>query len=139
MHRIILIFTLVLGGWGSVSGQAKAPAAIEVHVAGMVCAFCIQGIEKTLLALKDVDSIEIDLKTKVVTVMPKQEGALTDAHIKKAIDDAGYEVSKIVRSAPILSTDQVNTPDQVDTPDRVSTPAAPKPQTLPTDKPAATK
>ncbi len=107
MNRIILGVILMLGGWGSVLGQAKQQAAIEVHVSGMVCAFCIQGIEKTLLALKDVDSIDIDLKTKVVTVIPKQGGTLTDDHIKKAIDDAGYEVSKIVRSARTLSTNEV--------------------------------
>lgn len=108
MYRIILVVTLILGGSSSVLGQTKQQAAIEVHVSGMVCAFCIQGIEKTLLALKDVHSIDIDLKTKIVTVIPKQGGALTNDHIKKAIDDAGYEVSKIVRSARILSTDEVN-------------------------------
>lgn len=132
MYRIILIFTLMLGGLGSVSGQGKAPDAIDVHVDGMVCAFCIQGIEKTLLALKGVDSINIDLKTKVVTVIQAKTGAVSDEHIKKAIDDAGYEVSKIVRSTPALPTEQVNTPDGV------STPGVQKPQTSPTDQPAAT-
>lgn len=107
MRRIILTFLVVLTSWSHVLGQPKQTPSIEVHVAGMVCAFCIQGIEKTLLAIKAVRSIDINLKTKIVTVIPKQVGAITDDHIRKAIDDAGYEVTQIVRSVPALPADEV--------------------------------
>ena len=110
MRRTILICIIGITGWGTVLGQSPQKPTIEVHVAGMVCAFCIQGIEKTLLALKDVDSININLKTKVVTVIQAKPDAVSDEHIRKANDDARYEVTKIVRSGSVLSPPPVTLP-----------------------------
>lgn len=110
MHRIIFVYIVGLLSWSNVVAQPIQTPSIEVHVAGMVCAFCIQGIEKTLLALENVQSIDINLKTKVVTVRPKRMDAVTDDHIRKAIDDAGYEVTKIVRSLSALPSSEVTVP-----------------------------
>ena len=76
-----------------------APAAQQEETAmkktltieGMMCAHCAAHVEKALNALDGVDSVTVDLagKTAVVT------GDVSDEALKKAVSDAGYQVTDI--------------------------------------------
>ena len=76
-----------------------APAAQQEEIAmkktltieGMMCAHCVAHVEKALTALDGVDSVTVDLagKTAVVT------GDVSDEALKKAVADAGYQVTDI--------------------------------------------
>ena len=76
-----------------------APAAQQEETAmkktltieGMMCAHCAAHVEKALNALDGVDSVTVDLagKTAVVT------GDVSDEALKKAVADAGYQVTDI--------------------------------------------
>ena len=76
-----------------------APAAQQEETAmkktltieGMMCAHCAAHVEKALTALDGVDSVTVDLagKTAVVT------GDVSDEALKKAVADAGYQVTDI--------------------------------------------
>ncbi len=76
-----------------------APAAQQEETAmkktltieGMMCAHCVAHVEKALTALDGVDSVTVDLagKTAVVT------GDVSDEALKKAVADAGYQVTDI--------------------------------------------
>ena len=76
-----------------------APAAQQEETAmkktltieGMMCAHCAAHVEKALTALDGVDSVTVDLagKTAVVT------GDVSDETLKKAVADAGYQVTDI--------------------------------------------
>ncbi|MEY4667453.1 MAG: hypothetical protein RL518_152 [Pseudomonadota bacterium] len=70
---------------------------IKVGVKGMVCSFCAQGIKKTLLRKEGVESVDVDLDRKVVTINTKQGSSLTDSEVRESIVDAGYEVLSIDR------------------------------------------
>jgi copper chaperone CopZ len=93
--------------WMVVSGLIAmflfAPVAyadrITVSVKGMVCSFCAQGIKKTFTRKEGVESVDVDLDKKIVTITTKQGAALTDAEVKESIVDAGYEVLSIDRKA----------------------------------------
>jgi len=93
--------------WMVVSGLISmflfAPVAyadrITVSVKGMVCSFCAQGIKKTFTRKEGVESVDVDLDKKIVTITTKQGAALTDAEVKESIVDAGYEVLSIDRKA----------------------------------------
>jgi copper chaperone CopZ len=80
---------------------ALAPAAhaetIIASVNGMVCAFCATGIEKTFKKQAAVDSVNVDLEKKIVTVGTKPEQTLDDDTVKKLITAAGYTVVGIER------------------------------------------
>lgn len=72
-----------------------ASASTKITVNGMVCAFCAQGIEKSLSKIPEVKAVFVDLKYKVVVVESIDGVALNDKLITQGITDAGYDVIKI--------------------------------------------
>jgi copper chaperone CopZ len=72
---------------------------ITVAVKGMVCSFCAQGIKKTFTRKEGVESVDVDLDKKMVTIRTKPGANLTDSEVKESIADAGYEVLSIERKA----------------------------------------
>lgn len=71
---------------------ALAAQTLKATVNGMVCAFCAQGIEKTIAKMDATKAVHVDLKRKLVLVEPKDGKALDQAAVKAAIVDAGYDV-----------------------------------------------
>lgn len=59
-------------------------------VNGMACGHCKAKVERTLSCLKGVDSAEVDLANHTVAVNYDEE-LVKPAHMKKAVDEAGYE------------------------------------------------
>lgn len=57
-------------------------------VPGMTCGHCEASVKKELSAVVGVESVDVDLKTKLVTV---SGSSLDDAALRSAIDEAGYE------------------------------------------------
>ncbi|MEB3265728.1 MAG: heavy metal-associated domain-containing protein [Cyanobacteriota bacterium] len=72
----------------------------RIKVAGMVCSFCAQGIEKRLRSLPGTESVRIDLSHRLVEVTPRPGVVLDQAALRKAIRDAGYDVRSIEAPAP---------------------------------------
>ena len=70
---------------------------ITVHVQGVVCAFCAQGIQKQFKAINAVKTVNVNLDEKTVLVELIPDGTLTDEAIQKLIQDAGYNVTGIER------------------------------------------
>lgn len=77
-------------------------ATIEMKVDGLVCAFCAQGIEKTLKTKPAVDEVYVSLKRKVVAVTTKKDQNIGDEELKKALKDSGYDVRSIARTERTL-------------------------------------
>jgi len=59
------------------------------NVPGMTCEHCRTAISKEVGAVPGVESVNVDLTAKVVTV--HGEG-ISDAAVREAIDEAGYDV-----------------------------------------------
>ena len=59
-------------------------------VADMTCGHCKQAVTKEVSAVEGVESVEVDLDTKLVTVVGS---SLDDAKLRAAIDEAGYEAA----------------------------------------------
>ena len=70
---------------------------ISVKVSGMVCSMCAQGIQKKFSKLPEVKEIKVDLDTKVVSIVTKDDLDIQDAKIKELITEAGYNVASIER------------------------------------------
>ena len=73
---------------------------INVKVKGMVCSFCIQGVEKKFSGVDSIDKFNVDLEKSSLLIWLKKEKSLEDGRIEKLILDAGYEVEKISRPKP---------------------------------------
>ena len=71
---------------------------IEMNVNGLVCAFCAQGIEKTLKGFPATEHVFVSLEHRIVAVELKDGQDIGDAALKKAITDAGYALVDIRRT-----------------------------------------
>ena len=70
-------------------GSAMSETATYT-VPGMHCGHCEAAINEELGAVEGVETVEVDLETKLVVV--RGEG-LDDAELRAAIDEAGYEAA----------------------------------------------
>lgn len=62
---------------------------ITLHVEGMSCNHCVQTIEKTLKEIGATGKVNLAAKTVEVSY---DESGLSEAAIKEAIEDQGYDV-----------------------------------------------
>jgi copper chaperone CopZ len=91
-YRILLI---TLFSFSSVVARA---ATIEMHVNGLVCAFCAQGIEKKLRKFPATADVVVSLEQRLVAVALKDGQDIPDTELRKALTNAGYTVITIQRS-----------------------------------------
>ncbi len=66
----------------------------KIEVNGMVCAFCAQGIEKSLNNIDTTKDVYVNLDEGFV-ILESQSEELAKEKIKKIIVDAGYDVTQI--------------------------------------------
>lgn len=78
--------------------QLSFAGDITIHVKGMVCGFCAQGIEKKFKALSEVKSIHVSLSEKQVHISTQEGKDIGDEKIKDLITNAGYNIEKIERA-----------------------------------------
>jgi copper chaperone CopZ len=83
--------------------SAAGAGTIEMKVYGLVCAFCAQGIDKTLRRHVATEDVVVSLENKLVAVSTKPGADITDAELRKALTDAGYDVKAIVRTQRSLA------------------------------------
>jgi copper chaperone len=72
-------------GWGILALMGETAF---YSVPAMHCAHCERAVREELLSLHGVDTVDVDLDAKVVTV---SGSALDDAAVRAAIVEAGYE------------------------------------------------
>ena len=77
---------------------AFAANSVKATVNGMVCAFCAQGIEKSLSKMDATKAVFVDLKSRFVLVEAREGKTLDQKAIGAAIVDAGYDVVKMEAS-----------------------------------------
>jgi copper chaperone len=63
---------------------------ITYSVPGMSCEHCRRAVAGGLLEVEGVDSVDVDLETKLVLVRGR---GLEDGPLRAAIDEAGYEAA----------------------------------------------
>lgn len=88
-----IVFSLLLGFSSLVSAKT-----IEMDVNGLVCAFCAQGIQKTLKAFPATEAVYVSLENRIVAVQLKDGSDIDDATLRKAMTDSGYTVVAIRRT-----------------------------------------
>lgn len=91
MKKFLLAFPLITILLASPAFAGKITASVK----GMVCAFCVSGIEKAFKTREEVDSVKVDLENKLVSIITKKGKDIDKATIEKLITDAGYTVTDI--------------------------------------------
>ena len=92
MKKFILIAVTI-----AFTGTALADT-IEMKVYGLVCAFCAQGIEKTLRRNPATEDVVVSLENKLVAISTRPGADIPDAELRKALTDSGYDVKGIQRT-----------------------------------------
>ena len=95
------IFPALLLAASILPGIAEA-TTIEMDVNGLVCAFCAQGITKTLRGFPATADVVVSLEKRLVAVSTKDGLDIADADLKRALTNAGYEVKAIHREGESL-------------------------------------
>ncbi|MBA4274510.1 MAG: heavy metal transporter [Alphaproteobacteria bacterium] len=93
LKRYIILAALV-----TASTAARAEQ-ITLSVTGLVCAYCVQGIEKKFREVEAVTDIDFNLDTGTVTLTTKENGDVSDDTIKDIISFGGYGLTDIQRKA----------------------------------------
>jgi copper chaperone len=63
---------------------------ISYTVPGIHCGHCERAVSEELEQVEGVESVHVDLETKLVTV---RGGRLEDASLRAAIEEAGYKAA----------------------------------------------
>lgn len=80
---------------------------IRVFVKGMVCSFCVQGVEKQFKKQDSIEKVEVDLEDSLVSIWLKEGQKISDEKINSLIKDSGYNVESIERiSEPVESSEK---------------------------------
>lgn len=62
-----------------------------LNIEGMSCMHCVKKVEAALKEVKGVKSVNVSLENKTAEVTLKED--VDDSVLKKAVEDAGYEVA----------------------------------------------
>ena len=79
---------------------------VLLHVQGMVCGMCVQGITKLLSKLEGVKSVEIELEMGSVLVTTRSGVRLSDKALIDAVKRAGYRVQDVHRPDQNTATEE---------------------------------
>ena len=82
----------------TVFGASAEATTIEMTVNGLVCAFCAQGIEKTLREFPATTDVLVSFEYRLVAVAVKDGQDIPDAALRQALTNAGYSVKAINRT-----------------------------------------
>jgi copper chaperone CopZ len=63
---------------------------VTYRVPGMSCDHCEQAVSQELLAVEGVESVDVDLESKLVVV---RGTGFDDGQLRAAIEEAGYEAA----------------------------------------------
>ena len=94
-YVIIILLTFFL----SFTSYSKT---IVIDVQGLVCDFCAQSIDKVFSKQAGVEKVDVNLNNgrvtvKMADVFEDDEVGISDETIIKLLQDAGYEVTSIIR------------------------------------------
>jgi P-type Cu+ transporter len=75
----------------------QAESTIEIPIEGMTCASCVTRVEKALRSVEGIVDASVNLATEMAVVTYSSD-AVTDKEIEKAVNNAGYSVSRVETS-----------------------------------------
>ncbi len=95
MRTATVAFGLLL--W---SVLAAAGDRYLLGVDGLACPFCAYGIEKQLLRIDGVDTVEVDVKSGQVVVTLRDGAAIDESRVREAVQAAGFTLRTFAKAKP---------------------------------------
>ena len=70
---------------------------ITIHISGMVCAFCSQGLKKKFAPVAGIEKVTVNLDKQLVKLDVKEGQDVSDETIKALVTQSGFAVESIDR------------------------------------------
>jgi len=80
--------------------ESGVPADIVISVDGMVCSFCVQGVERTMRRIDAVADVALSLESKTISLWLKSGQDVDDEFLKKQIKASGFDATAVTRPTP---------------------------------------
>ena len=104
MWKKLLMLTAAVGAFHTSAAPLAAQAEsrdslpdIVVEVRGLSCPFCAYGVEKKFDERAAVDVVEVAMEEAEVRLWLKPGEELTDAAVRRTVDEAGFTPGEIRR------------------------------------------
>lgn len=95
-----MLFLILITGW-HLSAQEQTERPLEqkllVRVDGLSCPFCAYGLEKKLLKIQGVESVEISVNEGEALLTLSKDTEIDEEIIRKEIKKAGFTTREIVK------------------------------------------
>ena len=95
MKQLFVLFVLIV-----FINSVQATEVIEIDIHGMTCAFCSDGLQRSLSKLPEVISAKVSLKQKKVQVRVDSENIELE-RIKQAVIDSGFTPGQVHRNVNV--------------------------------------
>ena len=80
--------------------ENAGPPQIVITVDGMVCSFCVQGVERTMRKIDAVANVALSLESKTISLWLKPDHHVEDEFLADRIKASGFDASNIERITP---------------------------------------
>ncbi len=95
MKRLIIINLLAFSLFLYPLTALAEVSDVTVRVDGLSCPFCAYGLEKKIMKMEGVESMEIDLKGGKIEIRFIDEDYVRTEEIEEAVRDAGFTPKSI--------------------------------------------
>ncbi len=95
--RGLLAAVLLATVWVTPLQAQDAKPVYTLYADGLACPFCAYGIEKQLIAIEGVETVETDLKAGTVTITMHDGAPLDEPVARKAVEAAGFTLRDFKR------------------------------------------
>ena len=99
MKQTAMLFLILITGLQLLAQEQTELASeqkVRVRVDGLSCPFCAYGLEKKLLEIDGVKSVEISIDDAEALLTLDKEVEIAEETIKKEVKDAGFTPREIV-------------------------------------------
>ncbi len=79
----------------SITDTAIAGTSTTLVVHGMSCPLCANNVDKQLLAVRGVTSVDVDMGTGEVVVSLDPKAGVTTSQLAKAVSDSGFTLAEV--------------------------------------------
>ena len=94
MNKLLSTIAILIA-LATTAHAAHPGGTISAGVNGLVCDFCARALEKTFGREEAVESINVDLDEKTITIHLNEGQTLDNKTVLQLITDAGYDVRDI--------------------------------------------
>jgi len=89
---------------------ANGGEPVVVRVLGVVCEFCAKAMNRTFGRQDEVAAVYVDLDSKTLNLVLRQESAMDDAEIDRLVVRSGYKTTSIHRGSEVLEAQHAPDP-----------------------------